>query len=90
MEEPIARFVPYPKPQVPISQMTNGEFFAAFCFWEMSDMRIIQRMVDAMLKRKGVADKPLWVRQDTFDSWLKEPFDEAGWSRAKYYTQLSL
>lgn len=67
----------------PLAVMTNLEFFEAYCTWDSADMRIIQRMVNAMLDKKGVRNKPLWFREDALTKWLREPFDEEAWYRAK-------
>ena len=67
----------------PISEMTNGEFFTSFCFWDFSDIRTITRMTDAMLRKKGMQNRPLWEREAVFESWLREPFDELAWAQAK-------
>ena len=67
----------------PLAAMTNREFFEAYCTWGFTDMRVIQRMVNAMFIKKGVDDKPLWFREDALTKWLGEPFDEEAWRRAK-------
>ena len=72
----------------PLKEMTNGEFFEAFCVWDFKDIGTISRMVQAMLQKRGVADKPLWERERVYDAWIREPFDEAGWSRAKRQTSI--
>lgn len=75
----------------PISQMSNKEFFEAFCFWDLTDMRVAQRMVNAAMEKAGVANRPLWEKQDWYDKWMREPFDEMSYCRAKInYSQVSI
>lgn len=64
--------------------MTNREMFTMHMSHE-DDMRYIVKMAERMFVRKGVANAPIWEREDAYDAWLDEEFDPREYAMAKLY-----
>lgn len=62
----------------------NRDFIETYCTWER-DMRYIVKAVELMWARRGIANAPVWEREDAYEAWLNEPYDPEEWARARSY-----
>jgi len=61
--------------------MTNRTYFSLYCTKE--DLPVVVRYSQREMSARCDYHSPIWVKEEIFEKWLDEPFDQRKWDSAK-------
>ena len=63
-----------------LKEMTNLQYARSL---DRSELPLINKVVRAYIAKVVGAEAPLWRKEQAYNQWCEEPYDEGGWYRAR-------